>query len=165
MRFLNTRFAESGPLEVGLVEERSLQVSPVQKGVFQVGLVEVSPLQVRLAQIGSREKNCRGSALFFSRLVPLFVGEAAEQARQWKGMQVCITQVRGPQVQALAISLLVAGRSGITFTFECYQDPLDIGTVQFHPPEGIDASRDVGDRRKTARQLFLARRANLGFST
>ena len=137
--FFQVGFTEVSFLQMCPGEECSLQVGPgevgflemrfVQGHFFQVCPDEFSLLQVRLAQIGSREKNCRGSALFFGSLIPLFAGEAAEQTRQWKGMQVCITQVRGPQIQALAIPLLVAGRSGITFTFECYQEPLDIGCI------------------------------------
>src|SRR5260370_130546 len=150
------RSAESGSLQVGLVEERSLQVGLVQISVLQVGLVEVRLLQVRLPQICSREQNCCGSVLFFSGLIPLCTGEAAAQTRQWKGMQVFITQIRTPQVQPLVILLLlVVARSGTTPVLAFCQEPLDIGTTQFHPLERIDASCDVRDRRKNEDQLFL----------
>src|SRR5436305_523658 len=119
------RSAESGPLQVRLVEERSLQMGLVQRGVLQVGLVEVRLLQVRFAQIGSREQNCCCSALFCRGVLPLFTGEATAQASQRKAMQVYITQVRAAQVQSAAI-LLVAARFGIAFVLVCYQEPLDI---------------------------------------
>src|SRR5438552_2075812 len=151
-RLLNLRSAESGSLQVGFVEKRSLQVRFVEKRSLQVRLVEVRPLQmrfaqrrffqvcpdehslfqVRLAQISSRQQNYCGSALFFSGLIPLLAGEATAQARQWKGMQIYITQIRTPQVQTLAILLLVAGRCETTFVLLCCQEPLDISTTQFH---------------------------------
>src|SRR2546430_2189882 len=101
-----------GPGEVGFLEMRV-----VQRHFFQVCPDEFSLLQVRLAQIGSSEQNCCGSALFCRGIIPLLASEAAAQTRQRKGMQVYITQVRPPQVQALAILLLllVAARSGSTF--------------------------------------------------
>src|SRR5579859_706797 len=81
-------------------------------------------------------------------------------------MQVDITQIRTPQVQPLAILLLlVAARCWVTSVIACCQEPLDIGTTQFHPLEGIDASCDIWGRRKAAGQLFLALRPNLWFST
>ena len=68
-----------GPGEVGFLEMRF-----VQSRFFQVCLDEVGLLQVRLAQVGSREQNCRGSALFFSGIFPLFAGEATAQTRERK---------------------------------------------------------------------------------
>src|SRR5436305_1922527 len=121
------RSAESGTLQVSLVEERSLQMGLVQRGVLQVGLVEVRPLQVRLAQVSSRKQNCCLCALFCRDVFPLFAGEATAQASQRKTMQVYITQVRAAQVQSPAI-LLVAAPFGIAFVLVCYQEPLDIGT-------------------------------------
>src|SRR5260370_30192496 len=156
---------EEGSLQAGFAEVGSLEMRFVQRLLLQVCPDEFSPLQVRLAQIGSREQNCRGSALFFSGLIPLFAGEAAAQTRQWKGMQVYITQIRTPQVQPLAILLLVTARSWTTPVLVCCQEPRDIGTTQFHPLEGIDATCDVRDLRKTEGQLFLALRPNLWFST
>src|SRR5258708_7903075 len=159
------RPGEECSLQAGFTEVGFLEMRFVQRHFFQVCPDEFSPLQVRLAQIGSREQTCRGSALFFSGLIPLFAGEAAAQTRQWKGMQVYITQVRTPQVQPLAILLLVTAHSWTTPVLVCCQEPLDIGTTQFHPLVGIDASCDIRGRRQTAGQLFLALRPNLWFST
>src|SRR5436853_544523 len=170
---LQVRLVEKRPLQVRLVEKRSLQVRlievgplqvrPAQVGIlqrgpteiafFQVGFAEIRSrqmrlVQVRLAQINSRQQNYCGSALFFSGLIPLLAGEATAQTRQWKGMQIYITQIRTPQVQPLAILLLVAGRCETTFVLLCCQEPLDISTTQFHSLEGIDASRDIWGRRK-----------------
>ncbi len=135
----------------------------VQRHFFQVGPDKFSLLQVCLAQISTREQNFCSSALLFCSFIPLFAGEAATQARQRKGMQVHITQVRTPQIQPPAHLLLVAARPGITCVFVCCQQPLDIGTAQSHPFEGIDASFGIRGRRKTADQLFLTSHIDLGF--
>src|SRR5947209_1200037 len=184
-RSLQVGFVEKRSLQVRLVEVRPLQVRPAQVGIlqrgpteiafFQVGFAEIRSRQMplaqvdffqpSLAQISSRQQNYCGSALFFSGLIPFLACEATAQTRQWKGMQIYITQIRTPQVQPLAILLLVAGRCETTFVLVCCQEPLDISTTQFHSLEGIDASRDIWGRRKITAQLFLALLPNLGFST
>ena len=123
-----------------------LEMRFVQRHFFQVYPDEHSLLQVRFAQIGSREQNCCLCALFCRGVFPLFAGEATAQASQRKTMQVYITQVRAAQVQSPAI-LLAAAPFGIAFVLVCYQQPLDIGTAQLHPFEGIDASLDIRGRR------------------
>src|SRR5438105_14339743 len=163
--FLQTSPGEECSIQVCTGKVGFLEMRFAQRRFFQVCPYEHSLFQVRLAQINSRQQNYCGSALFFSSLIPLLAGEATAQARQWKGMQIYITQIRTPQVQTLAILLLVAGRCGTTFVLLCCQAPLDISTTQFHSLEGIDASRDIWGRRKTASQLFLALLPNLGFST
>src|SRR6266567_7848902 len=130
-RTLQMRLAQVGFLQVGFTEvsflemrpgqECSLQTGPgevsflemrfVQRHFFQVCPDEFSLFQVRLAQIGSREQNRCPSSLFSRGLIPLLAGEATEHTRQRKGMQVCITHVRTPQIQPRAILLLLALRS------------------------------------------------------
>src|SRR5213080_866647 len=163
--FLQTSPGEECSIQVRTGEVGFLEMRFAQRRFFQVCPDEHSLFQVRLAQINSRQQNYCGSALFFSGLIPLLAGEATAQTRQWKGMQIYITQIRTPQVQPLAILLLVAGRCGTASVLVCCQEPLDIGTTQFHSLEGIDASRDIWGRRKITAQLFLALLPNLGFST
>src|SRR5215469_14305196 len=86
------------------------------------------------------------AALLFSGFIPLFAAEAAAQVCQWQGMQVNITQVRAPQIQPTAHPLLGACSRIIHF-FVCCQEPLDIGTTQFHPLERINASFRIRDLR------------------
>ena len=162
---LQVRFTEISLFQMHPGEECSLQVRFTEVGFlemcflqghfFQVGPNQLSLLQVRPTQVGSCQQHCRGSALFFSGFIPLFACEAAMQIRQWEPVQVYITQVRTPQVQPLAILLLVAASREITSVFAPCQEPLDIGTTQFHPFKGIDASSDIRGRRETAHQLFL----------
>src|SRR6266567_3661227 len=163
--FLQTSPGEECSIQVRTGEVGFLEMRFAQRRFFQVCPDEHSLFQVRLAQISSRQQNYCGSALFFSGLIPLLAGEVTAQTRQWKGMQIHITQIRTPQVQPLAILLLVAGRCRTASVLVCCQEPLDIGTTQFHSLEGIDASRDIWGRRKITAQLFLALLPNLGFST
>src|SRR6266571_2927828 len=92
-------------------EECSLQAGPGEVGFLEMRFVQRHFFQVRLAQIGSREQNRCPSSLFSRGLIPLLAGEATEHTRQRKGMQVCITHVRTPQIQPRAILLLLALRS------------------------------------------------------
>src|SRR5258706_1392697 len=170
---LQVRFTEISLFQMHPGEECSLQVRFTEVGLlemrflqghfFQVGPNELSLLQMRHTQVGSRQQHCCGSALFFSGFIPLFACEAATQIRQWERVQVYITQVRAPQVQPLAILLLIAPSCEITSFFAPCQEPLDIGTTQFHPFKGIDASCDIKGRRKTAHQLFLTCYLDLRF--
>src|SRR5258706_2725799 len=170
---LQVRFTEMSLFQMHPGEECSLQVRFTEVGFlemcflqgrfFQVGPNELSLLQMRPTQIGSCQQHCRGSALFFSGFIPRFACEAATQMRQWERLKIYITQVRTPQFQPLAILLLIAPSCEITSVFAPCQEPLDIGTTQFHPFKGINASSDIRGRREIAHQLFLTCYLDLGF--
>ena len=95
--------AQVGFLQVGLTQISFLQPRPGEVGFFEMRFMqrdffqgspdEFSLLQMGLTQIGSHEQDCRCCTLLSCGTIPLLMGEAAAQARQWQSVQV-----RAPQV-------------------------------------------------------------------